>query len=400
MKILQICHKPPFPPIDGGAIAMNNISQGVLNAGHSLKIISVCTKKHPIDIQLLPKKYVEQTGFESVFIDTRIKIKEAFLNLFSDRSYNVERFISSEMESLITSSLKNSAFDHVILEGLYVAPYFNVIKKLFNGKITLRAHNVEYKIWDRMSLNASNPLKKKYLKLLSERLKKFEIKTYNRVDAICAMTQLDADDVTFISENKNIIAVPSGYIASDEGIDSDSIESNSIFHIASMNWQPNVEAVNWFMDKVWPVVFKQNQKAKLYLAGRDMSAEILNLELPNVVVVGEVSVAKDFFTSKEIMIVPLLSGSGMRIKIIEGMALGKVIISTSIGAEGILCTHGENILIADNPTDFANNILKVLSDKEYCAKISSNAKKLIKEKYNNDTVCENMLDFLKNLNNE
>ena len=135
MKILQLCHKTPYPPIDGGAIAMNNISQGILNAGHELKIITVATSKHPVNIEELPTVYVAKTNFESVFIDTSIKFKAAFFNLFSNRSYNIERFICEELEQKIVLALEQTNYDFVILEGLFVAPYYNAIRKNFKGKI-------------------------------------------------------------------------------------------------------------------------------------------------------------------------------------------------------------------------------------------------------------------------
>ena len=399
MKILQLCHKPPFPPVDGGAIAMNNVSQGILSAGHQLKIISVATKKHPVKNEVLSADYLEKTGFESVFIDTSISARAAILNLFTQRSYNIERFICNKLESKIVSTLKNEHFDIVILEGLFVAPYFTKIRKHFKGKIILRAHNLEHKIWERMAANAKNPLKKFYLSLLSKRLKSFEIKSFKRMDGICAMTKIDKDLILQLCPEQKTIEIPSGYILTPltEKQKSIAIEAKSIFHIASMNWQPNIEAVYWFLNEIWPNVLLQKNETKLYLAGRNMPNGFNKLKTKGVNVIGEVQNAKDFYLSKEIMIVPLLSGSGMRIKIIEGMALGKVIVSTSIGAEGIACTHNKNILIADTAEEFSDCIVKVLKDAQFCKMISENAKQLIADQYNNDLVCKRMLDFISSL---
>lgn len=399
MKILQLCHKPPFPPIDGGAIAMNNISQGILKAGHELKIISIETDKHPVIKEELPSDYIEKTQFESVFLDTRISIEAAFKNLFSSRSYNVERFISETLEQCIIKNLQKEDFDIIILEGLFVAPYFKTISKNSKAKIVLRSHNIEYLIWERMSQNSKNPIKKVYLSLLSRRLKNFEIKSLKRVDGICAMTEIDSEIIKSIAPDQKVKTIPSGYIIQELTTEQKNIkiEKNSIFHIASMNWQPNVEAINWFLWEVWPNILLRKNQAQLYLAGREMPSDIKKLKTKGVNIIGEVKNAKDFYLSKEIMIVPLLSGSGMRIKIIEGMALGKVIISTSIGAEGIVCEHNKNILIADSPSDFTNCVLQVLQDENFKSKISENAKELIARHYNNDVVCNDMLNFFKEL---
>jgi glycosyltransferase involved in cell wall biosynthesis len=97
------------------------------------------------------------------------------------------------------------------------------------------------------------------------------------------------------------------------------------------------------------------------------------------------------------MIVPLLSGSGMRVKIIEGMALGRIVITTTVGAEGIDCEDGKNILIANSPDQFYDHIKKVIEDSEFAKSISINARKLVEEKYNNTQIIQQLLDFYRQL---
>ena len=211
------------------------------------------------------------------------------------------------------------------------------------------------------------------------------------------MTKVDEKDFKNLGFKKKITAIPTGYIINTEDVNNTSVEENSIFHIASMDWLPNVEGVDWFLHNVWPKVNKSETKATLYLAGREMPDSYFNLNIPKVKVVGKVKSAKDFYLSKKIMIVPVLSGSGMRIKIIEGMALGKVIISTTIGAEGINCTSGKNIIIADNPEDFADAVCSCLKDSEYCNQIGNNAKKLIASEYSNEEISKKMILFFQDL---
>lgn len=397
MRILQICNKPPFPAVDGGAIAMNNTTQGLINNGHKVSVLAITTPKHPVSEDSLPKEYLEKTNFKSVFIDTSIKLKDAFFNLFTNKSYNIERFISVNFTKQLQKTLKDNDFDIVIIESLFVAPYITTIKSLSDAKIVLRAHNVEHKIWERISANTKNPFKKSYINLLAKRLKSYEIETFGDIDGIAAMTKVDEKQFKKLGFQKDITAIPTGYIVNQEGQLQKQVEENSIFHIASMDWLPNIEGVNWFLDNVWNNVHTNFPKANLYLAGREMPDEYYNLNLKNVVTVGKVKSAKEFYLSKKIMIVPVLSGSGMRIKIIEGMALGKVIISTTIGAEGIKCTSGKNIIIADTPEEFANAIEKCLTNPEYCNEIGNNAKDLISSQYSNDQISKTLISFFEDL---
>lgn len=397
MNILQICNKPPFPAVDGGAIAMNNTTQGLLNNGHKVTVLAITTPKHPVIYESLPEEYIKNTNFQTVFIDTSIRLRDAFFNLFTKKSYNIERFISVDFTKQLQKILAQESFDVVIIESLFVAPYISTIKSISDAKIVLRAHNVEHKIWERIRKNTKNPLKKRYINLLAKRLKKYEIEVFNAIDGIAAMTKVDENDFKKLGFKKGIEAIPTGYIIRGQENVSEPVEENSIFHIASMDWLPNVEGVDWFLTNVWPIIAQSKGIAKLYLAGREMPDSYYNLNLPNVTVVGKVKSAKEFYLSKKIMIVPVLSGSGMRIKIIEGMALGKIIISTTIGAEGINCTSGENIIIADTPKDFANAICKCLEDHEYCNRIGENARRLIASEYSNDQISKKMISFFEDL---
>lgn len=396
MRILQICNKPPFPAVDGGAIAMNNVTHGLISKGCTVNVLTITTQKHKIST--LPKSYIDKTKFQSVFIDTTIKAKDAFFNLFSKKSYNVERFISDDFSKKLAEILKEEdTFDFIIIESLFVTPYIETIKKHTKAKIILRAHNVEHKIWERISANTNNIVKKKYIDLLAKRMKNYEISIFNKLDAICAMTNVDVESFKELGFKKNIASIPTGYILDELKIVKKPVDDFSVFHLASMDWLPNTEGVDWFIKNVWSNVNKTVPKAHLFLAGREMPQSYYELNNKSITTIGPVKSAKEFFLSKHIMVVPILSGSGMRIKIIEGMAIGKVIIATTIGAEGINCTNNKNILIADSPKAFSAAIIKCLNDKSFCEEISKNAKALIIEQYSNESISSKMMEFFKQL---
>ena len=392
MRVLQICNKPPYPPIDGGCIAMNNITEGLLELDVDLEVISVSTNKHPVILQMLPESYIKNTKFEHVKINTDIRLKDAFVNLFSSESYNIKRFISKDFKELIIKRLEAQDFDIILLESLYVTPYIDLIRKHSNARIVLRAHNIEHTIWERMSFNTSNPIKKRYLKLLTDRLKKYETEVISKLDAIVSISELDKSALINLGFEKSILNLPVGYSMKNPSLN-EQFEKNSIFHIASMDWAPNEEAVKWFLEKVWSNLSGEFPMTKLYLAGRSMPKWLLNIDQENVEVVGEVASAKNFILSKDIMIVPLLSGSGMRVKIIEGMALGKTIITTSIGAEGINYTDGKDILIANTSEEFAYQISKCLLDESFKDSIGLNAQRLIAKEYSNLELSKKLCSF-------
>ncbi len=396
MNILQICNKVPFPPADGGCIAMNNLTQGLIAEGNKVKVIAINTKKHFVDIEKLPSSYRSDTAIEAVFIDTEIKITKAFLNLFSSKSYHIERFYSKQFEKKLIDVLKNETFDIVQLESLYVSMYVPVIRNFSNAKIILRAHNIEYKLWERTTQLTKNPIKKAYLGLLTDRLKKYELNSLKTIDAIAAISKEDELFFKNCGFQKAIETFPFGFDLKHFN-ENTSIQEEfpSVFHIGAMDWQPNIEGINWFLNEVWPIVQLKNSNLKLYLAGRNMNDELKHTKKTNVIIVGNVADAHEFIQSKGIMIVPLLSGGGMRVKIIEGMALGKTIVSTSIGAEGIDYTPKKNCIIADDAESFAVAINKCITNKTFYNEIGENAKSLVVQNYNNTDICKRLAQFYK-----
>lgn len=398
MRILQICHKVPYPPKDGGCIAMNNLTQGLLKAGQQVKILAISTPKHNISLKDLPKDYIKNTNVEIVFIDTAVKPIGALLNLFSKDSYNVSRFYSKKFEKKIIQELSNKEYDIVQLESLFVSTYVPAIRKHSNAKIVLRSHNLEHQIWQRNALSAKSFLKKSYFNFLSRRLKKYELSTINIFDAIVPISKPDAEWYVSNGLKKPMHVIPFG--VDGEKINScklpAEVDKRSVFHIGAMDWYPNLEGINWFLNNVWGKITEQFPDVKLYLAGRKIDSETLSMKT-NVVIEGEVDDAYEFMNSKGLMIIPLLSGGGMRVKLIEGMALGKVIASTSVGAEGVDYSKNNNILIADNEDEFIKAVSEYLNDKKYLSEIGEEAKLLAGSKYSNSAISSELNNFYKEL---
>jgi len=393
MNILLLCNKSPYPPREGGPIAMNAIVTGLLRAGHSVKILAINTNKYFVERDKIPQDYLAKTKFETAYTDLSIKPLDAFLNLFTTKSYHVERFINKELDLKLTRILEEEQFDVVQLESLFVAPYINTIRKHSSARIVLRAHNIEYLIWERIAGNCKNPVKKLYLRHLYRTLRKFEMETLENVDGVAAITHQDAAFFAATDTKTPVIGIPFGVLPEEYSLLDVECESPSLFHLGSMNWVPNQEGISWFLEKVWPEIYRIYPDLKFYLAGRMMPDWLIKAGHPNVEVVGEVESAAEFMQSKMAMIVPLFSGSGIRIKIIEGMALERTVISTTIGAEGIAYEKGRDILIADTEEEYIKAVCKCVDDPSYCETIGKNARKLIAESHNNDSIIKNLTGF-------
>ncbi len=396
MRILQVTNKIPYPIKDGGAIACMNLTRGFSLLGHKVTILSMNTAKHHILLDEIPEPIKDLAEFRLVNVPARIYLISALWNLlFSRKPYNAVRFISKDFKVELKKILEGDNFDVVQLEGLYVCPYIPVIRKYSSAKIVYRAHNIEHEIWDRTAFN-SKGIKKWYLKILTSRIKKFETRLLNNYDLIVPITERDGNLLNMLGNTKPSHISQTGIDASELIPSAKNLDHPSLFHIGSMEWTPNQEGLVWFLDNCWNEIHKKYPDLKFYVAGRNAPAWLQKkLVAPNVIFEGEVADAYEFMNSKSIMIVPLYSGSGMRIKVIEGMALGKPIVSTKVGTEGIATTSGKNIIVADNAEEFRNSIYELIEKREYFDSISINAIEFIHEKFDNLTTASKLVEFYK-----
>jgi glycosyltransferase involved in cell wall biosynthesis len=394
MKFLQICSKPPYPITDGHTIGMNYLTRILLDSGHQVKVLTAETQKHPMQ-KNIDKDYLDSTQIEAVFIDTKINPFDAFINLFGKESYNIARFYSKEFERKIIEILSGNTFDVVHIETLYFAQYIDIIRKHSNAKIVLREHNVEYLIWERRAAAEENPFKKRYLSLLAQRLKNYELSVLNNFDGITTVTEIDKQHLVDMDCKIKIEHIPVAYDLPE------TMEIKEIFpslvYLGAMDWSPNLEGMIWFLDNVWEQLHEQYPELKFYIAGRKIDDYKQELQRAGIILCGEVESASEFICSKGLLVVPIQFGSGIRVKIIEGMSLGKAIVTSTIGAEGIGYQDGKDILIANTPEEYISSITKCLWDKKFYSALGTNAKHSAAKQFGYPAVAKKIEKFYTSL---
>jgi glycosyltransferase involved in cell wall biosynthesis len=397
MKILQLCLKPPLPARDGGCIAMNNITQGLLQAGHKVKVLTIFTHKHDLNPELMSDSYLEQTDIEGVFIDTRVNAVDAFSSFLTSDSYNISRFFSTDFDIRLSKLLRNEDFDVVHLESLFMTPYVGTIRRLCTTPIILRSHNLEYVIWEKITAGTQNVFRRVYLKYLTRKLKAYELSMLNEVSGIAAISEEDKHRMLSLGVKKRIRTIPFGVDLKQYPLRPDLDSELALFHLGAMDWAPNLEGVLWFLNTIWPSIHDRYPALKFYLAGRNMTSEILNWKFPNVEVVGEVEDAVAFMQSKSIMIVPLLSAGGVRVKIIEGMAMGRSVIATSLGAEGLGCEHGKQLLLADRQEDWLEAVDILIHQESVRRSLAEEGRRHVANHFDISAVTAQLVAFYKEI---
>ena len=371
---------------------MNSIVTGLLEAGHQVKILAVNSKKYNVTMDDIPEDYRQKSGIELIDVDLRVRPFKAFKNLFSKKSYHVERFISKTFINRLTEVLESDTYDVVQLETLFMTPYVETIRKHSKALVVLRAHNVEHLIWERIAKGTRFFLKRAYINHLARTLKNYELTAISQVDGIAAITRKDAAFFRKYSAT-TIIDIPYGVYPEEFTPNYEIDDKPSFYHIGSMNWIPNEEGIRWFIDNCLDEVTAKVPEFVFHLAGRNMPEWLKALKNPHVDVIGEVPNAKEFVANHDVAIVPLLSGSGIRIKIIESMAMGKAVITTMVGAEGILYEEDTNLIIAENKAQMAEAIRRINENPDRAVEIGKAARKLVEEVYDNRKLTERLLLF-------
>jgi glycosyltransferase involved in cell wall biosynthesis len=392
MKILQLCKKFPFPLKDGESIAITSLARSLAEQGCEVTLLAMNTRKHYFNLNSTPNALSYYKDIYATDLDNRIKISDAFWNLFSKESYHIQRFINADFEKKLISILRKGEFDVVQLETLYLAPYISTIRKYSDAIIAMRSHNVEHEIWERITENTSFLPKRLYLKHLTQKLKRYEIEVQNQYDLLIPISRRDEQKFKNFGYKGTSKVIPIGVDSDRYSPDYDSYQKEiSISFIGSLDWMPNQEGLKWFLDKVWAKLSKRNPNLSLHIAGRNTPKWISQLKRKNVKVYGEVPCAHKFINEHSIMVVPLLSGSGMRAKILEGMSLGKVVLTTPIGLEGIHAKDKKEVLIAETVAEFEKAINYCYQNKNKLERIGRRAKEFVSTSYDSDALAKDLI---------
>ena len=354
-----------------------------------MTLLALNTLKHRQD----PAVLMEIDVVKTVNIDTSLTPWGVLGGLFSQQPYNVARFWSDEFAALLTKALKEGDFDLVQLEGSYMSIYLPTIRAATSIPIVLRSHNVEFQIWQRLAASEKSSFKAWYIRDLSKKIRRFELEYLPKYDAIVPIADLDED---FYRENgfQKPIRTVNGGVDLTKFAPTKAIAFDQEFlFLGSLEWQPNVQGLMWFLENVWPAIHEKFPNATFHVAGKNPPEWLQKLEIQGMKFYGMVEDAAQFLNSGHFLIVPLLSGGGMRLKIVEAMANGKCIVSTKIGAEGIASQDGKDIVIADEAEVWIKKIDHLLQHPQESVAIAENALQLAIEKYGWDAIVADLVDF-------
>ena len=354
LRILQLNNRIPWPLNDGGNIATWHVTYYLHTFGHDITFAALNTSKHHQKPQVL----ADIARVVATDIDTKVTPWGAFWGLFGKLPYNLKRFESLEFRSQLARVLQTQEFDVILVETSYMALYLDTLRAYSQAPVILRSHNVEHQIWERLASGESNFLKRRYFRHLAKKIERFERSTAPLFDGIIAITEQDLAWYQRVAPQTKQVCI-------NAGVDTEKFASLPAQHplqlcfLGSLEWQPNVQGLLWFLENAWPMIREVWPEAEIHVAGKNPPQSLQSLKIPGMVFHGQVPDVHEFLAKYGILVVPLLSGGGMRLKVVEALAAGKCVLSTSLGAEGIRFTEEKDLLIADTPEAFRDQLIQL-----------------------------------------
>lgn len=398
MNILIITPTLPYPPDDGARIRLFNLIKRA-SQKHSITLLSLIWSYDETRYVPALSKYCSLV--ETVVGHTRSrwgKILALMHGLFSGEPPESRLALNREMGEKMQALLAARHFDIVQIEHTFMASYLKMIPASSSAKRIISIIDIGSRQYRRMF-----KIEKRFLTKIRWyanwlMMKTWEVRVLGEFDKGIAVSSLDKQFLKRIKPGLDISVI-------DNGIDVEhcrplpsNIEKKNILFLGLMYYEANSDAALYFCSKILPLIKQQIAKCRFFIVGKNPSQELRGLaDGESVFVTGYVDDPVTYYQNCDVTVVPLRAGGGTRLKILEAMALGRPVVSTSIGCEGLELIDGQHILVADNPEKFAKKTIQLLTDELLYHRLVYEARKLVEAKYSWDSISENLLNIYSDL---
>lgn len=377
MKVLFVAGACPFPPDSGGTVRTYNILKR-LCLRHQVTLI--CPAKHGVDLESVFGGNLRRV---IVVGSPRRNVTQTLASFLSPLPYIAKAHANPAMNAAVREALSSESFDLLHCDSISVVqaiPPEAPIPKVFN------AHNVEAMIWERYVCEEQGPWVVPVLRSQLRKVASYEAASLRTFDRCAVVSDDDREQMKhrYGVENATVVA---------NGVDLDfykplqDTDAPNIVFIGSLDWRPNQDAVRWLLESIWPLIKAEKPEACLSLIGRrppqwtadscDRTHASLYADVPDV---------RPHLADAAVVIVPLRIGGGSRLKILEAMAAGRCVVSTTIGAEGLDVRSGEHLVIADDPSDLARQTILLLGDSKRRQDLARAGRALVEAHYGWDQI--------------
>jgi len=367
--------------MDGGAIGIFNITKSLAELGHEITLVM-----YPLNTPEDTADAVRSLSpYANVILAPRAlppRWKTLLKTLFRG-TYPIERRMMPEMFTILDRLVQETHFDIVHVDHAHMGRYGLWLKEKFDLPILLREHNFESLIYERFARVDTNPLKRMVARIHGKRLRKEELQFIRKFDGVAAITETDANLMRKEIPGGNIRVIPAGVDTDYFQPSSLPQDENRILWVGSLAWDPNIDAVRYFLDSIFPRILKSQPNALFDIIGAN--SERLSKQAQkfggSVRVLGKVPDIRDYLARSSVVVVPLRIGGGMRLKLLDFFASGKAVVTTSIGAEGNRAIEGVHALIRDNESSFSEAVIDLMKRPALRTRLGEEARRFVIQQY-------------------
>jgi len=386
-------------PVDtGGKIRSYNILRFLAkNKDHEVTLLSYYGGRRDPDYEAALAKDIpgSQTIYTAAPDSNAIQRGVDYLCRLPRRApYAVSKFTDPAVQATVADWLSSERFDVAVCDFLSASANFPARLPI---PCVLFQHNVESSLWRRMAAVESNPVKKLSFAIESAKMTRYERATLGRFHHVIAVSEHDRRQMLQMNPASEITVVPTGVDTQKFNVaPASSAQPPRVVFTGSMDWEPNVDAVEYFCADIWPRIRAEFSDAIFQIVGRNPFAKVQRLVSESVEVTGTVPSVAEYLEKASVVVVPLRIGGGTRLKIFEAMAMGKALVSTSIGAEGLEVESGRDLLLADDAASFADAVILLLRDAAVRRRLEQAAVQLAAQ-YDWSRVVEQFAEVLRKL---
>lgn len=364
---------------------MSRLTEDLSLAGAQVEVLSLNPRKHR-DVVSGP------VPVRSVDIDTSALARPLLRSLYGDIPWIVARFVSASYEAALDETLRRVRPELVQIESPFLLPYAARVRAAGNAPVVLRSLNVEFRIWEGLAHSERSLARRVASRQIARSLRAYELREMERVDAILPISEADAGDFRLLGCTRPMHVVPCSVALPAPSTEEPA--APNVGFIGSLDFRPNQQAAAWMIEQLWPRVTASVPGARLSIGGSSPPDWLRRLAHDRGVDLrGDVHDAHEFVRGLSVFIAPIFAGGGMRIKVLDAMALGRPVVATPVGAGGIDVRDGRDILLAQDEVSFAAAVVRLLRDPAEAARIGAAARAMVAERYDGATIAGGLLRF-------